>query len=288
MIAELNRLVELIEARLDDDLDVASLAAGLGTTQYHLRRMFSSLAGMPLSEYVRRRRMTLAAADIVGGDDLLKIAVRYGYGSTEAFGRAFRSVHGALPGEVRRGGGPLRTQPQLRFRLTVEGNSTMDTRITERPAFRLVGHATRVPLIHHGINPHIQAHIAALPAAEHARLKALGDTEPHGILQVSDDVDADYAEGSELTYLHGVALAAATPVPDDLDAIEVPGGTWAVFRAAGEYPAALQQVWSATATDWFPSNPWRLRPGPSMVAVLERADDFRTAVCELWLPVERA
>ena len=163
----------------------------------------------------------------------------------------------------------------------------MDTRIADRPAFRLVGHATRVPLTHEGINPHIRAHIASLPPAEHSRLKALSGTEPGGLLQVSADVDPDYTEGTELTYLHGVAISAETEPPDDLDVIEVPAGSWAVFRTEGEYPGALQAAWAATATDWFPSNPWRLRPGPSIVAVLDRADDFSTATCELWLPIER-
>src|SRR6476646_8552476 len=202
--------------------------------------MFSSLAGMPLSEYIRRRRMTVAVADVLGDRDLLGTAVRYGYGSTEAFNRAFRAVHGVTPGDARRDGGPLRTQPQLRFRLTVEGNTTMDTRIADRPAFRFVGHVARVPLIHQGVNPHIQAHIAALPESEHIRLKRLSSTEPEGLLQVSSDVDPDYTEGSELTYLHGVAVDEDTPAPDDLDAIEVPAGTWAVFRTTGAYPAALQ------------------------------------------------
>jgi AraC-like DNA-binding protein len=87
MISALNRLVDLVEEHLTEELDVPGSARALGTTEYHLRRMFSSLAGMPLSEYVRRRRMTVAAADVVRGeDDLLGIAVRYGYGSTEAFG----------------------------------------------------------------------------------------------------------------------------------------------------------------------------------------------------------
>ncbi|MGW1774514.1 AraC family transcriptional regulator [Streptomyces sp. NPDC002104] len=289
MISALNRLVDLVEEHLAEELDVHGLAAELGTTGYHLRRMFSSLAGMPLSEYVRRRRMTVAAADLVrGGDDLLGIAVRYGYGSTEAFGRAFRAVHGAGPRDVRRDGGPLRTQPRLRIRLTVEGSTPMDTRLTDRPAFRLLGHAARVPLVHQGVNPHIQRHVTALPYEEHLRLKALGDTEPAGLLAVSDDVDPDGTEGSELTYLHGVAASRGTAAPDDLDAIEVPAGTWAVFRTAGPHPQALQTTWAATATDWFPSNPWRLRPGPSIVAVLERAEDFSTATCELWLPVEPA
>ena len=136
MIEVLNHLVDEIEAHLGDETDVDALAARLGTTGYHARRMFSSLAGMPVSEYVRRRRMTVAASDLIGGDDLLTIAVRYGYGSTEAFGRAFRAVHGTSHRDVRRDGGPLRSQPQLRFRLTVEGSTPMDARITERPAFR--------------------------------------------------------------------------------------------------------------------------------------------------------
>ena len=287
MISALNRLVDLVEEHLGAEFDVDGLATELGTTEYHLRRMFSSLAGMPLSEYARRRRMTVAAADIVrADDDLLTIAVRHGYGSTEAFGRAFRAVHGVGPRDVRRDGGPLRTQPLLRFRLTVEGNIPMDTRIVDHPAFRLVGHAARVPLIHEGINPHIQEHIAALPQEEHARLKALGDAEPPGLLQVCDDLDPDSTEGSELTYLHGVAITRDTPVPDDLDAIEVPAGRWAVFRSAGPHPQTLQNTWAATATEWFPSNPWRLRAGPSIVTILDHAADFSTATCELWLPVE--
>ncbi len=69
---------------------------------------------------------------------------------------------------------------------------------------------------------------------------------------------------------------------------EEPGDRPAACHTAGLYPAALQSTWAATATDWFPSNPWRLRPGPSIVAVVDRAADFSTATCELWLPVERA
>lgn len=289
MIAWLNRLVDVVEEDLAADLDVARLAAALGTTEYHLRRMFSALAGMPLSEYVRRRRMTVAAAEVVAGSrDLLDVAVRHGYGSTEAFGRAFRSVHGAGPGEVRRDGGPLRTQPRLRFRLTVEGAHPMDVRLVSRPAFRLAGRAARVPLVHQGVNPAIQRHVTSLAPEEHARLKALGDAEPPGLLAVSSDLDPDRREGSELTYLHGVAVTDSTPVPGDLDVLPVAAGSWAVFRAAGPYPQTLQTLWAATATEWFPSNPWRLREGPEIVAVLERADDFSTATVELWLPVEGA
>lgn len=286
MIGTLNQVVQAVEDHLDRDLDVVALSRRLATTEYHLRRMFSSLAGMPLSDYVRRRRMTAAAHDLIAGDDdLLTVAVRYGYGSVEAFGRAFRSVHGAAPSAVRRDGGPLHSQVPLRFHLSVEGRSPIETRIVHRPAFRLVGHATRVPLLHRGINPHIQEHISSLPPSEHQRLKEMSDGEPSGLLQVMTDQDPDGREGTELTYLHGVVSRQDAP---DLDVIEVPALTWAVFTTRGAFPQTLQDTWAATATDWFPSNPWRLVAGPSIVTTLERADDFSTATCELWLPVEPA
>ena len=162
----------------------------------------------------------------------------------------------------------------------------MHVTISTLPELVLVGHAARVPLQHDGVNPHIQEHIAAIPAEEHARLKALSDGEPSGILAVTDEIEPDAPDGTELTYLHAVALLPSTPVPDYLDVIRVAPGAWAVFAADGPFPEALQTLWAATATEWFPSNPWRLRPGPSIV----RYREFRgtSASVELWLPVEAA
>lgn len=287
MIGTLNALVDLVDGADPAELDVAAFARDHGTTEYHLRRMFSTLAGMPLSDYIRRRRMTLAGAELAAGaPNVLDVAVRHGYGSIEAFGRAFRAVHGIGPTDARRDGGPLRTQPTLRFRLSVEGSIPMDVTITALPELVLIGHAAQVPLIHEGVNPHIQEHIAALAPEEHARLKALSDAEPRGILAVTGDVAPDAPEGTTLTYLHGVAVQPGTPVPDDLDVIRVDAGSWAVFSADGPFPETLQSLWAATAAEWFPSNPWRLRPAPSIVRYLEFTGTH--ASCELWLAVETA
>ncbi|WP_394195227.1 GyrI-like domain-containing protein [Microbacterium foliorum] len=287
MIGTLNALVDLVEAGTGDEIDVAGFARVHGTTEYHLRRMFSALAGMPLSEYVRRRRMTLAGAELAAGaPNVLDVAVRHGYGSIEAFGRAFRAVHRISPVDARRDGGPLRTQPTLRFRLSVEGSTPMHVTITTTPELVLVGHAARVPLIHEGTNPHIQAHISSIAPEEHARLKALSDAQPEGILAITGDIAQDAPEGTELTYLHGVSVRPTTSVPDDLDVVRVEAGAWAVFAATGPFPETLQTLWAATATEWFPSNPWRLRPAPSIVRYLEFTGTH--ASCELWLAVEAA
>lgn len=296
MIAALNALVDRLESALvgrDPAAEVAATAADHGTTEYHLRRMFASLAGMPVSEYVRARRMTLAAADLVAGSaDLLTLAVRYGYSSAEAFARAFRAVHGVSPAEVRAAGGPVRSQHIVGFRLTVEGRDPMDVRIVHTPTLWFAGHSARVPLIYTGVNPHIAALVESVTEAQNARLLELNrgpdGADPRGILAVSGEPEGELGqaspEGSMLTYLHGAALSA--PPPDDLDCMEVPAGAWAVFSSDGPYPETLQMTYAATATDWFPSNPWVLRPGPSVLSILRMDDERSRAATEIWMPVE--
>ncbi|MEV0745357.1 AraC family transcriptional regulator [Streptomyces sp. NBC_01220] len=285
MLERLNEAMEYVEHRLDGHIDVAEAARIAMTSEYHLRRMFSALAGMPLSEYIRRRRLTVAGAEVLAGDrTLLDVAVRYGYASGEAFARAFRTVHGVGPGEARRTGAALRSQPRMSFRLVVEGTSSMRYRIVEKEEFRVVGRKARVPLVHEGVNPAIATFIRSIGKETVERIKGLSDQEPEGIVQVSDDLSDSRAEGTELDYYHGVVSSA--PVPEDMDALPVAAGTWAVFDSSGAFPQALQYLWRDVFTEWFPSNPYRSRPGPEILRV-HVSPDGAQADAQLWIPVER-
>ncbi|MFJ2234070.1 effector binding domain-containing protein [Streptomyces sp. NPDC087859] len=285
MLERLNQAMEYIEDRLDQRIEAADVARTALTSEYHLRRMFSALAGMPLSEYIRRRRLTIAGAEVLAGDrTLLEIAVRYGYTSGEAFARAFRAMHGVGPGEARRTGAALESQPRLSFRLTVEGSGSMRYRIVEKDEFRVVGRKVRVPLVHEGMNPAIVDFIRGLGQETLRRIEDLSDQEPQGVLGVSDNLDPSRAEGTELDYYHGVVSAAA--VPDDMEALTVPAGTWAVFENSGPFPQALQYLWRDVFTQWFPSNPYRSRPGPELLRT-RLTPDAAQADAELWIPVER-
>ncbi|WP_217202128.1 helix-turn-helix domain-containing protein, partial [Streptomyces buecherae] len=185
MLDRLNQALEHIEAHLDQRIEMADLARIAVTSEYHFRRLFSALAGMPLSEYVRRRRLTVAGAEVLAGErTLLEIAVRYGYGSGEAFARAFRAVHGVGPGEARRDGAPLCSQPRISFRLTVEGSSSMRYRVVEKERFHVVGRKARVPLVHEGANPAIAEFIRGIDRKTLGRITALSDQEPRGVVGV--------------------------------------------------------------------------------------------------------
>ncbi|MER7892532.1 AraC family transcriptional regulator [Micromonospora sp. NPDC094482] len=285
MLERLNQAMAYLEEHLDQPIEVAELARIATTSEYHFRRLFSALAGLPLSEYVRRRRLTVAAAAVLAGEEtLLAIAVRYGYGSAEAFARAFQAVHGVGPGEARRTGAALSAQPRMSFRLTVEGSSSMRYRIVQKDGFRLVGRRARVPLVHEGMNPAIVAFIKGIERETVERMEALSDQEPAGVVNVSDNLAGDRAEGSELDYWHGVVTGA--DVPGDMDALEVPAGAWAVFETSGAFPQAVQYLWRDVFTQWFPSNPYRSRPGPEISRTRLSADGTQ-ADAELWIPVER-
>ncbi|MGA5554222.1 AraC family transcriptional regulator [Streptomyces lavendulocolor] len=285
MLEGLNQAMEHIERHLDQRIETADLARIAVTSEYHFRRLFSALAGMPLSEYVRRRRLTVAGAEVLDGErTLLEVAVRYGYTSGEAFARAFRAMHGVGPGEARRNGAPLRSQPRMSFRLVVEGSGSMQYKVVEKDAFRVVGRKARVPLVHEGMNPAIAAFIRGLGRETLERIESLSDQEPRGIVSVSDDLHESRAEGTELDYYHGAASGAE--VPEDMDALAVPAGTWAVFESSGPFPQTLQHLWRDVFTQWFPSNPYRSRPGPEILRTRLSPDGAR-ADAELWIPVER-
>ncbi|KJY42150.1 AraC family transcriptional regulator [Streptomyces sp. NRRL B-1568] len=285
MLERLNQAMEHIEARLDQPIEAAELARIAATSEYHFRRLFSALAGMPLSEYIRRRRLTVAGAEVLAGErTLLEVAVRYGYGSGEAFARAFRAVHGVGPGEARRSGAALKSQPRMSFRLVVEGSNSMQYKVVEKDEFRVVGKKARVPVVYEGVNPAIAAFIKSIGQETVHRIHALSDQQPEGIVSASVLLDQSRAEGSELDYYHGVVTGA--PAPDGMDELAVPAGTWAVFDSSGPFPQALQFMWRDVFTEWFPSNPYRSRPGPEILRT-RLSQDGTQADAQLWIPVER-
>lgn len=283
---EMNRVIDRIEELLTNDIDIAVLSREALTSEYHLRRMFVTLSGISLAEYVRHRRLTVATADLLAGLPVLEVAFKYRYASPEAFTRAFRRFHGLNPSVARQNDARLRSQPRLRFQIIVKGVTNMDYRIIEKPGFYLTGFRTQVPLVHTGPNEAIINFEKSLDPAAKAALIKLNDTEPSGQLSISTEIEDPTTEGTLLDYWHAAATTQATNDPR-FDQLVVPAGTWVVFETEGPYPEAMQQMWADAATEWFPANPYHWAPGPQMLHV-DYDQDVARARAELWLPITPA
>lgn len=279
---DLNRALSYIEENLDHTIDLSEAAGLAGCSQYHFSRMFSTLAQMPLSEYVRRRRMTLAALDLQSGNvRVVDLAVKYGYGSADSFSRAFCSVHGVLPSQCREA--PLKAYPRMSFQLTVTGALEMEYRIVPKEAFRIVGIQKRIRLIYEGINPEIQAMFESLEPETIASLKQLSNIDPKGVIQATLNPREDFEEGASLE--HYIGAATTKESPENFQVLEVPALDWAVFTCRGEFPKVMQGIWARIYTEWFPSSRYQSAPGPSLVWCEHRDIHDPNFHNEIWIPV---
>ncbi len=138
-VDELNRTIRYMEEHLTEEIRCGELAKIACCSAYHYQRMFAYLAGLPLSEYIRRRRMSLAAVDLLAGEKVVDVALKYGYQSPTAFNRAFQAFHGIAPSAARDAGAPVKSFSPLHFTITVKGAEEMEYRVEKREAFRIVG-----------------------------------------------------------------------------------------------------------------------------------------------------
>lgn len=171
--------------------------------------MFSFLSGISLSEYIRRRRLTLAALGLKDRElRIIDVAVKYGYSSADSFSRAFHSMHGILPSEARSDNAKLKAYPRMTFQLSIQGGCEMNYRIVEKETFKLVGFKKRVPVIFEGVNPEIAKMTELLTPEVIKQLKAISDVEPAGIISASTNFsEGRMEERGELDHYIGVATS---------------------------------------------------------------------------------
>lgn len=286
-LRHLNDALDYIEQHLTEEVDIEAAARIARCSAYHFKRMFSFLAGIPLSEYIRRRRLTLAAQELAGGQArVIDVAVKYQYESPDAFARAFQAQHGVTPSLARREGQVLQAFSRLTFQLTVNGGTVMNYRIVEKEAFRIVGIKKRVTLVYHGVNPEIAAMWAALDAEQIRQLKALSSVEPMGLISASVNFSEGRQEGGTLD--HCIGVATDRPCPADFDALEVPGQTWAVFESVGPFPDTLQSIWGRIYSEWFPSSDYQQVEGPELLWNESSDVTSPTFRSEIWIPVRKS
>ncbi len=289
----LNDALTYMENHLDGEISYETAARLACTSVYHFGRMFSYILGIPLSEYLRRRRMTKAALELQQGGKVLDVALRYGYESPTAFNRAFQSVHGVTPSAAQKPGTILKAFPRIGFQISIKGEVGMEYRIVKKESFRVVGVRDPIQItplpdksgVGKDFDPaEVAESFERVPlfwqeTAERgkiAQICSMIDKEPLGLLGVSDCSDEG---GSNFYY---IAASTDKPVPEGMYECKIPACTWAIFPGEG-LPSSIQDLMKHIYAEWLPASGYEWANAPDIEVYLD--DNPEHMKYEVWLPV---
>jgi len=280
-LSRLNEAVDYMEDNLSGEIELTKAAQIAACSVFHFQRMFSYIAAIPLSEYLRRRRMTAAAFELTKSDIRgIDLAAKYGYESPTAFNRALQSVHGISPSAAKTEGVKLKAFPRITFTLSVKGEAAMNYRIEKKETFRIVGVKIKLKM-------DIGENFAAVPLFWQETVtkgmipgicRLMSAKGPFGILGVSTCMN-----GEDCDYY--IAAVSDEEAPGDMEEYQVPAATWAIFECVGAMPDAIQTLQKRIVTEWLPSSGYEYADAPDIEVYPEGDQQSADYKCEVWLPI---
>ncbi len=277
----MNSAMDYIESNLTEDIsfDVVAKMACCGA--YHFQRMFSFITDVPLSEYIRRRRLTMAAFELQNTDvKVIDLAFKFGYESSEAFSRAFSKLHGVTPMSARGKGVLLKAYPRMSFHISIKGDSEMNYRIVDREAFKVFGVYAEISTQQEKAFEQVPQFFRKcdddkVPDEINALLGRFHDNHTISALY-------DFGE-STFKYMLCQYLPKGLKVPDKFTVLDVPSATWAIFDVPN---CEMQQMWKRIWSEWFPASGYEMVEGVHFEMYYGLAS-HKNVFGEIWIPVKK-
>lgn len=296
----MQRALSYIEENLCDEIDYARAAALAKTGEYHFERAFSMLTGMTLGEYIRARRLTLAAADLRRGMKVIDAAVKYGYNSPDSFARAFARFHGMPPSEVKSPSVRLNACSPLHIKLTLEGGNMLDYRIEHRTAQKLLGFKRRFEGAPFGREREAKEETLFVSTRAYQWiLRGLSDNDYNSdVVALADMSDDGYTfwyccrpDAYSLEHLYDPAVTGIDFMERfGFETLDVPAGDYAVFSTprsgnpVEDYVRLREQV----ASEWLSSAGYTLRNAPELAVYhWYGGGEKQKRYIEIFIPIEK-
>ena len=275
--------IDYMEDNLEGTIDFTEVAVKAACSTFYFQRMFLAVTGITPAEYVRRRKLTLAATELsVDNAKVIDIALKYGYESPDAFTRAFKNMHGITPTAARGPGVKLTAFPRISFRIEVKGGTDMDYRILETPEFS-------VAMVSRKFSNIDDRNFKDIPTwwgefRESADCAALAELSGNRPGKLTEGLMLGVCWGEEETgeFYYGIAVE----LPDDMpvgkfEKMVIPAGTWAVFDCM---LPEFREVTGKVYGDWYPSTGFE-HPGGPDIEVYLNLDTDENMKCRIWAPV---
>ena len=265
--------IDYIEQNLTEELDIGKIAKKAALSSFYYQRIFGAMCGMTVGEYIRERRMTLAAQELAGSDcKVIDIALKYGYDSPDSFTKAFQRFHGITPAQAREKGVNLRSLAPLHIKITLEGGTMLDYKIVEKAAFTVVG-------IKKSFNSETSyKEIPKFWGEWASDMKGL-----KGMFGVCSDMD-----GTNFDYWIADLYMPWEEYPQECSTYQIPGGLWALFKCVGPLPGSMQSVNTKIWSEWLPSlKEYELAGNYSLEFYLPPAKNPADTVSYIAIPIKK-
>ena len=275
-IKTINQAIACMEDHLTDGITLADIAKHVHLSAFHFHRAFSLLTGMSPAEYLRKRRLSQAGADLMNGEEkVIDVAMKYGYDSPESFTKAFTRFHGASPMQVKKGS-PIQFMNRFTVRITIEGGSIMEYRIEKWEEMDLLVHAKTF---------HAETGNQEIPKFWDAYYANEAYRRIPGYLGVCAQQKTD---GDGFRYGIGCRASDVEGVPEGFEILHIPAYTWAVFKCVGPMPGAIQAMWERIYKEWLPVSEYELIPDYDLENYLPGDSSAPDYVSEICIPVKKS
>lgn len=291
--SSLRGAISYIEEHLLEDIRAEDVALAVYVSPFYLQKGFRILTGYSMGEYIRCRRLYLAALELrSGADKIAELAVKYGYDTPDSFTKAFRRFHGVSPMGFKKGGGTIKPFLPLKITLQVQGGYNMDMTFETMKGFTVIGFShkvsfdsayERIPALWDKFSEEYLAPLFAKGRPENATERVICSCMI-GELGICID---DAQESGSFHYMIAGRYCGGG-VPAGMTLYEIPEMEWAKFRCVGSMPGALQSVNTKIFQEWLPGNErYEIAAGLNIEWYSQgdvSAPDYESAI---WIPIVR-
>ena len=273
------RAVWFVENRLEDEISLQSIAESVGVTEHHLARAFGMATGQSLMRYVRGRRLTEAARFLAAGEpNIFKVALKAGYGSHEAFTRAFREHFQVTPEQFRSAASlnqanlvePLRVDRSMFIQLD-------EPRFEENAGLLIAGLSSRYTFETNEGIPRQWQRFAPYIGSFYGQV----GSETYGVAYNCDD-------SGNFDYLAGVQVSQFAALPKGFTTVRTSRQRYAVFRHS-QHVSMLRRTHYTIWTARLPNSGKVIADAPNFERYGKEFDPMTgTGSIEIWIPISEA
>ncbi|MEG0326886.1 MAG: GyrI-like domain-containing protein [Erysipelothrix sp.] len=278
MLHVIEETIVYIEENLTEDITVEEVAQNANYSVFYLQRLFSKEMGMGIKEYIRNRRLTRAAFELIHSDvKVIDVAIKYGFKTSESFTKAFRKQHQTTPSHMKEYQDIMNAFSNAET--TRKELKKMKVRIENKESYWFTGHKfelsftnnenlKQIPQLWDDINEH----------GFDKKLIKLNDGSIEGIIGLcmpKNDETMNYWIGT-----------TTKDKNNELESIEIAASRYAVFEAIGPLPGSVQRTWKEITEVWIPSSGYQVDGSMDMEVYTDEDPMDPNLVTEIWIKIK--